>query len=287
VISFVTDPEAPADSDTLQKDRQPWKVTDAIRFLLVEAGVPEDEIDVPDQPLRFWVAGSEDLTVQYGADPAGLIAKLARDYLGSSFIRDPNAGPRGMWRLLRHPRPPFTNILADLYSKRPTGVSHGHPATRANAFGPNTVLAEAWETWVEGPELTHLTVEGITETGEGRLVCTVILPGWDDPASPNYTAGEIIPFTVGPETSLTTQGAVDWQARTILERVGARKWWRMTAALLLVMDPQDPLQARLRPLRVNDLGRGDGYPALVRSCDLTKKAASDRFWQMEIEGIFL
>lgn len=297
LLDALQDPNAPIDPETLEKENPfPWKVTDWLTRVLLECGVPEDEIDIPDSSIRFWSAeNSEDLLLQYGTDLAALAAKLAKDYLGRVFLRDPNAGTRGMWRTLVTPQAPYTNSLATLYHERPSAA--GHPALRRDAFGAGTALIEAdsWVTWPVGPEFTHLLVRGVgraEDGGDGRLERELITPGWDNPASPNYTAGEIIPFSHGPDTGLQTQEAVDWQARTLMRLAGtAQKWFRCRSALLLIDNPLDTLQTLLRPLRVNDVitlvTEAGTYTALVRSCDPVKDTHSDGFWKQDVSGIIV
>lgn len=297
LLDALQDPHAPINPETLEKENPfPWRVTDWLIRVLLENGVPDDEIDVPDSPIRFWSSeNSEDLTLLYGADLAALGAKLAKDYLGRVFIRDPNAGARGMWRTLVTPQPPYTNSLATLYHERPSAA--GSPALRANAFGPGTALIEAdsWETWAVGPELTHLTVIGVARAedgGDGLLKRELVTPGWDNPASPNYTAGEIIPFSHGPDPGLQTQEAVDWQARTIMRVAGtAQKWFRCRSALLLVTNPLDSYQTLVRPLRINDqitlVTEAGTFTALVRSCDPIKPVGSDGFWKQDLSGVIV
>ena len=296
LVSFLQDPNGPINPDDLDMEVIPWKVTDTIRFLLGEAGVPEDEIDVFDSPVRFWSSqAAEDTIVLYGTDLSALISRLAKDYLGSVFLRDPNAGPRGMWRLLRNPQEPFTNRLATLYTVRPGGFTNVHPATRADAFGGGTVLFEddSFDTWVEPPECNHIIVRGVGEApdGSGILRGEWISPHINNPTHPDYLEGKIVTFSHGPDVTLTTPSAVRWQIRTIRDRTRARKAWKGRTALLLVTNPQDPQQTYPRPLRINDLvvvNNGEAAAvALLKSVDPTKSTGSDKFWKQDLTGVFL
>lgn len=293
-FDFIQDPNAPVNPETLELEELPWKITDAIRFVLLESGVPADEIDVPDIPIRFWAPASpDDVTLRFGADLAKLITTLAKDYLARALVRDPNAGPRGMWRLIPNPQPPYTNFLAHLYLTRPNGYA-GRMIMAVDAFGPSTAMFEqgTFETFVKAPEVNTITVMGIGDgpDGDGLFKTELVNPDSFvfNPLRPADYLPHVVPFSHGPDPGLTSKVATNWQARTLYDLAGTgQKWWRGRAPLVLVSDPQDPYQVYRRPLRVNDLIYVAGFPAVVRSANPVKPFRSDRMWLCDYEGRFL
>lgn len=293
-FDFIQDPNAPVNPETSELEELPWKVTDAIRFVLRESGVPEDEIDVSDNPIRFWAPSSpDDVTLRYGADLAKFATTLAKDYLSQALVRDPNAGPRGMWRLIPNPRPPYTNVLAALYLTRPSGYA-GQMVMRTDAFGAATTMFEqgTFETFVKAPEVNTITVMGIGDgpDGDGLFKTELVNPDSFvfNPLRPADYLPRVVPFTHGPDPGLTSKVATNWQARQVYDLAGTgQKWWRGRAPLVLVWDPLDAYQVYLRPLRVNDLILVEGYPAVIRSANPVKPFRSDRMWLCDYEGRFL
>lgn len=108
--NFVFDPAAPPPTDGLIT---PWKVTDAITYLLKLAGFPASMIRIADNPIRCRPgigAPPTEFIVDPNTDIAQMVVRLARNYLGMFLHFAPNDGtvasdgsPLGQWVLLGPP----------------------------------------------------------------------------------------------------------------------------------------------------------------------------------------
>ncbi len=266
--SSDTGPTANIAPDPLSKAGfLPWKVTDVIRWLLNHAGVPADELDVPNLDLRFWSSEKGDTTrlaIYPGARYGEFAADLVKNYLGAVLLRDPNAGVRGMWRVITPPSPISLNTLWRFSRDPPPSV--GKIVTYPGAYGASTsfILDDTWQTTPQAPEASVVTVYGMSDSG--LITATV-----ENPAALAYLNGRRVPLKRN-DSLLTTQAACNWIALRLNEAACTpRLWFDFTAPLVFVRDTQDPLQNvnLLRPLRVFDLIyiRFDGvdYRAILRS----------------------
>jgi hypothetical protein len=281
----------------------PWKVTDIIRDIFHNVGVDDDELDIPNLPIRLWTSlyypiDHKDFILQAATDPAAAIRKLAWDYLGMVLVRDPNAGvptsgtARGMWRLLRNPTPPYSNFLADFLVEKPAGS--GPRLSHVDAgYGSYTtyVVDEHYRSWVKAPEVNHVVVYGKVPGSNARLMQTATnFDSLNNPNHPDYL-GRLVQVIFPVDPTLNSQAAVDWAARIIYAAAAhAQKWFSLQAPLKLVRNALDPLQVRPRPLRINDLIRVGGpvtglVPAIVRNCRIGYN--SDLAEMMCLEGQFL
>lgn len=246
----------------------PWKVTDVVRWLINHAGFPLDEIDVPDYPLRLWPSedkgGTEHLAIYPYAIYGEFAAQLIKDYLGAVLVRDPNAGPRGMWRVLIPPAPTSGNILW-MFSRDPAPVS-GRIVTSPGVYGgaASFILKDTYQTTPEAPRASVVTVRG---TGPKGIITAYI----ENQAALAYFNGRRVPV-IRNEATLSTQEACNWLALRLSDAVcQPREWFDFTAPMPLVRDTLDPLQNPnlLRPLRVNDLinirYQGVNRKAILRS----------------------
>lgn len=258
----------------------PWKVTDVIRWLLNHAGFHNDELDIPDLSLRLWpTAGSsaDTYAIQPGAEYGAMAVDLIANILGAAFIRDPNAGTRGMWRVLLPPSLLSANYLHRFSLDAPPNP--GRLVHYPGAYGINTsfVRANSYHSSVSRPVGNVVTVYGISDDGgsaTGPELLTAQLINYNsiaNPLSPDYL-GRAVPLTRGADTFLATQEACNWVAAEIYRKYArAEKWFEWCAPLVLVRDLLDPWQNvnLLRPLRVNDLVylRRDGVdvPVILRS----------------------
>jgi len=258
------------------------KVTDVIRLLFNNAGVPDDELDIPDLPYVLTQSDSisqEDYLVAYGCDFSKLIVTLSRDYLGRLIVRDPCAGPRGMWRMLPNPVPPYGNHLAIFAKGEPPLDDDVFPIAES-AYGSDWGYVQdgTWDSWVLPPEVNDLVVVGTVKPGAGgdgeesfwqHMRNEVSISG--SRTDPDYV-GRVKPFAHGPDPGLQTQAAVDAYIKRVYQRgAHAEKWVAFRAPLLLIQNVADPHQVLRRPLRINDLvyvyDQGVYTDAVVFSCE--------------------
>ncbi|TAL12320.1 MAG: hypothetical protein EPO02_01990, partial [Nitrospirae bacterium] len=169
VPNFLDDRNTPLDPDG-NRTPTPWRIVDVIRFLLNSAGVRDDEIDLPGvyDWARLWPSPggqADDYLLMPGGDQSytRLIQRLAKDYLGAILVRDPNAGPRGMWRLLPNPQPPYNNVVAQFDATRPAGSAH-KSGTHPGTYGVAETWIEHFETWPQAPECNYVYVCGVGAT---------------------------------------------------------------------------------------------------------------------------
>lgn len=240
------------------------KVTDILRILFHNAGVPDDELDIPDLPhvlTQSDAMSTEDYIIAYGTDFSKLILTLARDYLGRLIVRDPNAGVRGMWRLLPNPVPPFGNHLA-IFCKDDPPLDEDRFPIAQGAYGDNVTWIQdgTWDSYVLPPEANDLVVYGVGNTGAGGdgsgIIAQHMRNEWSisGPRIHPDFIGHVKPFSHGPDPGLQTQAAVDAYIKRLYQRgAHSEKWLEFRAPLLLIWNALDPYQRLFRPLRINDL----------------------------------
>lgn len=288
--NYAKDPLLPAGQN------EPWKVTNVLHDLFNLCGFADDELDIPDLPFRLWTSQyyrlkPEDFALMYGSDFVSVIRKLAWDYLRMVIVRDPNAGERGMWRLLRNPQAPYENVVATFLLSAPLYLAGKAPHALASYPEATAYVRKGeWRVWTKAPECNVVTVWGVRQSDHSLLYQCLrneasITGDPDTDLNPDYLGHEL-PVEFPPDPSLTDQRAVDWAARTIYDTSAhAQKWFALGAPLLLITDPQDTLQVRPRPLRINDLVTVGGFAALVRSVTIEYDKDADQ--RMHVEGLFL
>jgi hypothetical protein len=285
----------------------PYKVTDVVRRLLWDAGYPEEMVDVPDMPIRFFSDGKTSLLVEQYTELGPLIVQLVRDYLGGYLIFDQNVGDFGAWRVKLAPRPPYRN-LAEFVTDRTWTAPGLRQGMNLNAYDPTTDAGGQVVkrvpirkgTLVEEPvppECNILYVTGVGSPG-GSLSKSgsdnsVALSQWTynpksawlfddqpvppDPESPDYL-GYALPLYYS-DGGLNTPHAVNFTLRRIYD-MAAHGQLRKTfeAPLVLVQDQSDPLAARLRPLMFGDGILFNGEQYIVDSCnaDYSGRSGGDR-----------
>lgn len=271
--SFHIDPDGAVDATGTPI---PWKVTAVIKWLLQQAGVPDDELDIPDLPLRLWPStklGQDDYLHQPGQPFDKMAVSLAKDMLGRVLLRDPNAsksaGVRGLWRLIANPSPPYTNTLWSFL--RDTGAAAGVLQHDLTGYPASTgfIRKGSYYEYVKAPEGNLVVAAGVSPMSAGGELLISRIVNYDsitNSAHPDFL-GRIVPILRGPDPGLTTQNAVDWVARRIYDKAcHAEKWWEFEAPLVLVTDPLDSLQVLPRPLRINDLCLVNGVVSVVKNC---------------------
>jgi hypothetical protein len=312
-LDFSRDPDAGTDANG---HPYRYKITGAIQKLLSLAAFPQDQIDVPDDPLRFDTPVSpEDLILLPSASIAGAIVHFAWDYLGRFLVWDANARKPaavlgGMWRLLRNPAPPYSNILAEF---RTAPAVAGRLATHPNSYGlqwidagrvgpaVTFILHDSFNEWVVAPEFNYLVTTGTGvlpgAAGGTRLTKAASNPQSynPDPAhatatdftNPDYLGRRVPAIYVDP--LLTTEAAVEAVGTRLSGFAGrGQRWFGFTAPLVLVWDATDTLQANPRPARINDIVRVDGRIGILRNCNphYNKHEGGDLFQWADYEGVY-
>ena len=296
--NFARDENAP--DDPFWHGKPPWKVTSILRYLLNSCGFADDELDIPDLPIRFasisplFRINQTDWLLTYGADYSTLIQRLAWDYLRMVLVRDPNAGPRGMWRLLSNPGPPYTSPLASFMI---TPSSWASPADVWNSatygVGNFPIRTESLRTWPKAPEANVIRVRGVRTESSGQSWLLETLLKNEDSISgsrshPDYI-GHPVEMEFPPDPSIQTQDDCDWAALTTYDAVAHAQHWAGWESPYVLVDNSiaDPLQFMpFRPLRINDLVYLGGLPFLIRSAN-PRYDRSDEWQWCYYEGQWL
>lgn len=281
------------------------KVTDVARLMISYAGYGEDEIDVPDHERRFdnTSGGVDDLILQPLTPIGDWAVRTLREWLGWFLVRDGNAGTVGMWRAIQPPVAPYRNLAVFTKDMPSAGKLVHRPESYGSTNWTGTDLApvvapilrvggQRPRKRVKRPEANHIIVTATGQlypNGNGANKLTQFATNFAsvdaatdadgtlletaDPTSPDYM-GRLIP-AVWFDTTLAGAGdcaTLDWYTRRIYD-VAAHglKLYRFIAPLVLVVDTQDALQTRPRPLRFYDpvltLKGGVYAQWLVRNCN--------------------
>lgn len=277
LYNFAEDPNAAVDPDT--RAVPPWRVVDAMRVLFNDAGIPDDELDLPNSSMRFWLpstSNAEEWLVQAGQPILPIIEKLARDYLLGVIVRDRNAGPRGMWRHIRRPVPPFSNFLWHFRLERPAG-SAGRMQSHAGAWGAGSswIQKGTFESWPEAPLANVIVVRGVRPGPVKDWLITSPATNQDsidNPLSVHYLGREIR-YVRKVDPGITSKKHCDWMAALLFDELAFRRMWASwVAPLPLVIDPNDSKQLYPRPLRVYDRVLLEGNPFLLTNVDIDVRA---------------
>ena len=280
----------------------PWKVTDALRYLLACAGFSPAQINIPDLPMRLWpgIEGKTDnQAINPNTDYGEMALRLCRNYLGAYLCYESTLG---QWILLEGgdiTAPP----LYSFYSTSPPGKV----PTEQGAYGPNATLIVDDLTFttvppafnfihvfcplpLTGQEQTPTIIENFAYNFNSYQVPgSPITP---DPSvnNPEYIGrqrpreiGDISLRCVvgggltGDTDEAATQRAVDWTVRRLYEFCcHAQRITHFRAPLVFVVDP---VTGVYRIPRFMDTISVNGTPYLVKSClpdyksDLTQIAS--------------
>jgi hypothetical protein len=322
---FIQDPSGAVDAEGRPV---PWKVVDIIRLLMNDCGVPNDEIMIPTyfDDIRLFPSPKlgEDV---YVMQPGGmqpylkLLNHLIKDYLGTQWCRDPNAGVHGAWRILLPPTSTTTPVLCMFLQRRPAGQPSSHPGFGGTTTGtirpmvhPSTWGAAAtfidnpeenFTEWVERPEVNYINVVGVGDFGpDGKAVTNVEVDAYNYvshdfmPGSPTSALvnplhrdylGRAVPVYIVDPAIIGLDSAIFVAKRTYdfaaHGRSGAR--WRAPCVFVSGVDVGQTLP---RPLRTWDrvtVQDKDGvmHDTLLKSVDLAYE--SDRARWAEYEGMYM
>ncbi|MBS1703586.1 MAG: hypothetical protein JST12_18115 [Armatimonadetes bacterium] len=286
----------------------PWKATDAIRYALRSMGYPDSMIDLPDIEIRLFPNDEEGIRVQPGTVWMDFAVSIAKDYLASILVFDPNASRdndssawRGMWRLIIPPTQTYTHPLAYFALKRPAsgGTAQWVPAEDEKAWPtvtylgrdvPGTfILRDSMKPIVEAPAANFIVVMGASgDKGDSRVMQispnpksykSVYAQSAPDPDHEDYI-GMVKPLyyvdsQIGGSDGRFNENIVNFVSARLYQNLAhAKKTLTFTAPLLLVEDDNDDLQVRPRPLRIADEivifdKNANPYAAVVLSCNPT------------------
>jgi hypothetical protein len=235
----------------------PWKVTDAIRYLLSCAGFSPGQINIPDYPIRLWPGVTNTIdnqTINPNTDYAEFALRLCRNFLGGYLCYDASVD---QWTLLQG-----TSLNAPpLYSFWTTPPNTNGPPTVPGAYGPrSTFIFGEFSLTVVPPEYNWLHVTCLAALSDNDKTMTVIenwafnynsyqVPGSSvspNPNNPDYL-GRIRPCEIsdpslvvnaGADTERLTQVAVDWTVRRLYDFCGhAQRLCHFRAPLVFILDP--------------------------------------------------
>jgi hypothetical protein len=246
----------------------PMKITDAAKLFLSYAGYTDDQIDVPDNPMRFWPPseGSVSLAVSPLTAIGDWLVQNLRDYLGWFLVYDPNFGGKGGWRARQPQTPPYVNVAQFVTTPAPGRAPMVLDSYRDYPLPTSPIRRSTLHTYVKPPEANAVYV-----TGTGTLVAPVEgqykYGNWminqasldtptfsDGSINPDFL-GRLVPlFIVDPGLNGVNadiaQAAVDWVTRRYYDFVcHGIKVATFEAPLLFVPDQDN---GGLRNLRYYD-----------------------------------
>ena len=291
----------PADSSGR---RPPWKVSDIIADLFGRAGVPTEQLDIPDNEQRLFPGpNSPPLRLPLpNTRYAPLIFELARLYLDWFICWDANAGTRGKWRAFPAPQQPYaTSFVWDFVFGPQAGEDAGpvHVPQRYNSE-QTWIVKNSYQTWVEAPEANWVQVWGVGEK-EGDTQYRVYAelrnfrsydPDADAPtADPTHRdhLGYELPL-IYPDPTIRSQDAADFICRRLYDAVAyGKEWASWRSPLVLLSNPADILQTNPRPLRLGDVVRLDSRFAMIRSAsaEIDRSRGGDLFQWGDYTAVFL
>lgn len=297
----------------------PRKVTDVVRTLLGVCGYADDEVDVPDNPMRLFPKEGQTplstFTILPGREIGPIITEMLKNYLGWFLVRDGNAGTRGMWRAIAPKLPPYTN-LATFYTEQYLAgdvprLAHasGTYGNTNNGYWSETGAVSAFiqqgtlKPYVKPPEATAVLVIGggndlPDKSGtsifarwmvnrDGLDFFSGYTPITNPLLNPDWV-GEFLPILY-VDFTLNSQEAVDFATTRLFHTVcHGIKMTTFEAPLVLVTDSTDTMQATPRPLRYYDPvmidDGGETSQWLVRNVNPTIMRDSHQMAYYELEA---
>lgn len=165
---FASDEIAPIQANG---NRPPWKVTDAVRWILQFAcGYPASRIEIVDNPIRLYIGPGGnigDLLFTPNTDAWEMARSMVRNYLGGYLVYDLSAGPlagagrpdtgapEGAWKIFFPPPENATPIFHFVAKKQRNVLGDMYPG----AFNPNTIGVNGpLESYCIAPEFNHVWV---------------------------------------------------------------------------------------------------------------------------------
>jgi len=268
----------------------PWKVTDAIVYLLKLAGFPAGQINITSRSVRLWpgtVQGPSVNALDPGANIADKVKSLARAFLGAALIYDETFSTDGAWSLLYGtPLPSGGAFLSPLWNfttggtTAAAGVLGMQTPSAFGGYGHSLIIGEPHFTNLP-PAFNNILVTcpvPISPGSKARVetelanVQSYAVPGSSitpSPGSPHYL-GRLRRYihadpSLQDATPQLTQANCDWVAlRLFAVTCYPQKLVRFVAPFVLV---QDPMTTKYRSLRFQDPVTYNGSATwLVKSC---------------------
>ena len=285
----------------------PWRVTDAIKFMLGVAGFPPSMIAIEDNPIRLY-AGLDtkvnDQQIQVNTNLLERCVTFARNYLGAYLIFDACYGTRGAWRLVVPPpvgTPPvfhFTRFPASVTA--PPHLPEAYPANTTFTIGDA-------QTYVVPPEANHIMLSTNAVNRVNGVLIVKEVHNFDsyqvplstrapNPDSPHFIGRRRSIIVNMPELWGGMQGKDGYErAEAALMLVGRRLF--NYACLARVIAPitcplpilKDPKTGEWRTLRFGDPVTLDGEPRwgkkdwFVRSCSLSYTSDTLQLANIQLE----
>ena len=263
---------------------EPWKATDAIRFLLGACGLTQNQINIPDLPIRLWPGMGDkpdEFSVDVASEYASLAITIARNFLGLYLCRDL---PTGQWILLQG-TPIDASPLYRFFTESAQQVSgrHNQVSTVPGAYGPSATFITSLHAETIPPDFSgvHVMCPCPQTSDKSKHVIERFYFNYDcypvpgasyrpDPTNPDYAPGLVVAEIIdrslycGPGRDTDTQAVVDWTARREYDfACHAQRLAHFEAPLVFVLDPVTNLYRMPRfldPIAINNL------PYQIKSC---------------------
>jgi hypothetical protein len=264
--------------------REPWRVTSALRYILMMCGFPDSQILITDEPMRLFAnpatAPETNLMPNPSVNVSDWIGNLASSYLNAAVYFDANALTTGAWRLKKAPVSTDTPVW-NFVTTRPTAgrITHIDAAYAANT---SPILSRLDRIPIR-PEFNVIVVRGVAKAKPGGAVETLqavrvnkksfnspLHPATADPNSADYI-GRMVGMELH-DTTLDTQEAVNFACNRRYNLAGRGRALRsfISAYTLIPAATLEPgvYTFRLkRPLLPLDLITIDTDRYVVRSCN--------------------
>lgn len=292
----------------------PHKLTDLIKAFINWAGYPDDEINIPDLPVRVWasVGGPMD-NLDPLTDLGELTFGMLDKYLGHFLTRRHNAGDYGQWTLVEPPAAPYTNkaaFVTDPSYATPAipfkTLPHQYLTYRQTTIPTAFIKKDSMTSWVKPPEGNLIIVSAASKTtlpDAGLSHLFQVFPnfksydfgnGLVDTSSPDYL-GRLVPlYVMVPELAgiapdidgdgNQTLPALNWIGRRIYDVAAhAIKFVSFEAPLVLI-DEENPGRGEKRQLGYYDPVLVNGDQFLVRNCNPTYRKDHIQMAVYELEA---
>lgn len=191
-----------------------WKITDAIAYLLKQAGFPDTMIQIPDITTRFpmsdEIANDHQLEIGFYTDFLEAVQRLAVTFLQAVVIFDENIGTDGAWTLLINPG---AEGQTPVFSFTTYPLGDGFPPHMPGMYPQGSGwLAYPFEKYPFPPDINHVIVTPGLISGdflvnassdyyEQTNPVSYPVPGLEsfvDPTSPHYIGREHLAYYIDP-----------------------------------------------------------------------------------------
>jgi hypothetical protein len=297
--------------DTLNE--RPMKATDAIRYLLEQAGEPDARISIPDLDTRLLAQSQNDNIIEPDTPIGDVVQRLCVDYLGGFIIKDENAGTDGLWKPLLWKRPPYNHVLR-FETRQPSGSARRlrHVLGAYGSYtAENDQVVQILPTFArtettERAECNMIVVIGGASDASAQGIagsaqlCQVVMnvqsynamnladthPNYPSAANPDFL-GRCVPAVIR-DPSLSTPRAVNFIARRAYDiACFARQIMTFRTIIPLITDVSDTDQTRARIPRIGDMvevvqPNGDIETWIISRCSPSYRKAGYMWGEYEL-----